>query len=172
MELFNLFIFLGFSYFIRLFNFYHIIFYFLILSISLQVTINENPKLIDNFIELKNKYKIQLYENSSKHIFTKFIVDTFIKANDLYINGRDVVVYFIGRNFVNTFLPKEIATLMLDENMHSLMNPRFKNNVQGYNNGYSKVEELIDNQSEESTKKVFNNESDMFNFLENLKEDN
>tara|TARA_B100000900_G_C20414681_1_gene648366 strand:- start:54 stop:401 length:348 start_codon:yes stop_codon:yes gene_type:complete len=115
---------------------------------------------------------MQFYEQSTKYPLTKFVVHTFIKANDLYIKGRDVVVYFIGRNFVNTFLPKEIATLMLDENMHSLINPRFQNNTNGYENGYPKVEELVDVQSEKSTKKVFDNESEMFNFLENLKEHN
>lgn len=163
MELLKLFLFLGFSYIIRLFNFYHIIFYFLVFSVSIQITINEKPKLIEYSIEQATKYKTELLEKYSKYNSIQQIQTIYTKSNELYIKGRDTIVYFIGRNLVTTFLPKEVATLMLDENIHKFVNPMLNNNQKN---------ELIlkNNENNENSQKVFNNDSDMFNFLQNLKE--
>jgi|SaaInlV_150m_DNA_5_1039734.scaffolds.fasta_scaffold14293_1 hypothetical protein len=158
MELLNLFIFLGFTYLIRLFNYYQIIFYLLVFSISLQITVNENQKFIEYSIEQTKKYKTELLEKYSKYKLIQQVEFIYTKTNELYIKGRDTIVYFIGRNLVTTFLPKEIATLMLDENMHKLVKPMLNNNQQ---------KELIYNDKKE---KVFNSDSDMFDFLQNLKD--
>ena len=158
MELLNLFIFLGFTNLIRLFNYYQIVFYLLVFSISLQITVNENQKLLGYSIEQTKKYKTELLEKYSKYKSFQQVQIIYTKSNELYIKGRDTIVYFIGRNFVKTFLPKEIATLMLDENMHKLVKPMLNNNQQ---------KELIYNDKKE---KVFNSDSDMFDFLQNLKD--
>ena len=169
MEIINLFIFIIFTYILKFFNWYQLVFYFLIFCISLQSFINENPNIVNDFVEVTDNYKMRIYKYSEENKILNYSIIVLNKMNDLFVKGRDIVVYFIGRNFINTFAPKEIATLMLDENIHQLMNPAFDSSNK--NVMHHKVESIPKEtlHIESNQKKVFNNDVEMFNFLENLK---
>lgn len=158
MEIINLIIFLGFTYTLRFFNMYQIIFYFSLLSISLQICLNENPRFIYDIIESTKKIKVDFIEYSRGNILLNSSIDFLSKTNDLYVKGRDIIVNFLGRNFISTFAPKEIATLMLDENIHQMMNPVLIN----------KPDEKQPILHIKKKEKVFEDDSEMYKFLDSL----
>lgn len=158
MEIINLIIFLGFTYTLRFFNMYQIIFYFSLLSILLQLCLNKNPRFIYDIIESTKKIKVDFIEYSRGNILLNSSIDFLSKTNDLYVKGRDIIVNFLGRNFISTFAPKEIATLMLDENIHQMMNPVLIN----------KPDEKQPILHIKKKEKVFEDDSEMYKFLDSL----
>jgi hypothetical protein len=158
MEIINLFIFLGFTYTLRFFNMYQIIFYFSLLSISLQLCLNENPQFISHVIESTEKIKFDFIEYSRSNFLLNSIIEILSKTNDLYVKGRDIIVNFLGRNFISTFAPKDIATIMLDENIHQMMNPVLINKP-------DKKQQILHVKKKE---KVFDDDNEMYKFLDSL----
>ena len=179
MEIIKLFVFILASYIMKFFNIYQLIIYFFLLSISLQYLLINKPDLLDSLVYNSNKIfnqienKIHLTDQTSQkpYEYSKLFLQCFdsikkymVIINSYYVKGRDTIVYFIGRNIMVVFLPKEYSTFIMDENIHNLI---FANNTitqHEFNNSNPK---LINNTVKHE--KVFKDEVEMHKFLDDLK---
>jgi hypothetical protein len=121
MEIINLFLFMGISYFIRFFSTYQIIFSFFILSVSINY-IMDNLIPTQNFIVTDYINDIKKIDNKFINYITNYIYEKLVSINDSYVKGRSVIIKYGIDNTYSIFLPPLTQTNPLLAGMMSLNN--------------------------------------------------